>query len=126
MRVVRSAGIGSAVVLAVMGSAGLAGCCAGTGAKEATIESAPRAERQDDPYPALSQPCDVARAEPFRGRLPDTETIAALRRATGASAVRIAPPGRSAASPLSFCFQRFISFSGVLFFIMNCLTIIVI
>lgn len=94
MRVVRPAGIGPAVVLAVMGSAGLAGCFAGTGAKEATIESAPQAEGQDDPYPALSQPCDVARAEPFRGRLPDTETIAALRRATGASAVRIAPgPG---------------------------------
>ena len=82
------------LAMALVASAALAGCFAGTGAKEATIESAPQTERQDDPYPALSQPCDVARAEPFRGRLPDTETIAALRRATGASAVRIAPgPG---------------------------------
>jgi hypothetical protein len=58
------------------------------------MESTPQIVEEDDPYSALSQPCDVTKAEPFRGRLPDTETIAALRRATGASAVRIAPgPG---------------------------------
>ena len=58
------------------------------------MESTPQIVEEDDPYPFLSQACDVAKAEPFRGRLPDTETIAALRRATEASAVRIAPgPG---------------------------------
>lgn len=82
------------LAIALVASAGLMSCFAGTSPQEAAIESAWQAKRQDDPYPALSRPCDVAKAEPFRGRLPDTETIAALRRATGASAVRIAPgPG---------------------------------
>ena len=83
--------IRSLTVIAAL-SCGLSACFAATPPKETIVQSVPStpAANAAPDIDALLRPCDVAKAQPFIGRLPDTATIDAVRRAAGASIVRIA------------------------------------